>query len=331
MYIIADSNKPILSMATNSLSRDQQELYLSILDEYEKYRFLSQDEKENLILQITSTRYIDLLCDWAFKHVFGHNKDHLMMLLNDFLPEQIIDIEYDSNEVDLFKGDDKQIIMDVLCHTKDGKFIVEMQKSNSTSFRNRMVYYGTSMVSKQLKPGESYDVLTPVYVICFMDFCLWHDTNQLVYRYQLREQESHELYGRQLSIYLCELPRFAGRRDQPLTPVEEWFEILRNMRTFVKRPQEIDSRFDSIFESCRQNRLEQLEQQQYFRAMITEDEKRGIAESYREEGFREGKAEGKAETRKDDVRKLLAFGMMPEEIAKALQMPQEEVAALAGS
>lgn len=42
-----------------------------------------------------------------------------MLLLNDFLPEEIIDIEYEPNESDIFREEDKQVIMDVICHTKD--------------------------------------------------------------------------------------------------------------------------------------------------------------------------------------------------------------------
>ena len=103
-----------------------------MMDKYSRIRCLSREEKEDLILRITTSEYIDLMCDWAFKHVFGHNKDYLMMLLNDFLPVRIVgidEVQYDPNEVDTFKGDDKQVIMDVLCHTETGHIIVEMQKS----------------------------------------------------------------------------------------------------------------------------------------------------------------------------------------------------------
>ena len=283
-------------MRKTFLTPEQHELYLSILDEYEKYRSLSNDEKENLILQITSTPFINLLCDWAFKHVFGNNKQNLMMLLNDFLPEEVIDIEYDPNETDPLKGDDKQIIMDVMCHTKTGKFLVEMQRSEKEGFRNRMAYYGAGSIFKQLKKGDPYQKLVPVYVICFMNFCLSHSTNQLVYHYQIREQESGEFYGNQLSIVLCELPRFILEPDRKLSPVEEWFEILRNMSNFTARPAHVNKRFDPIFEASRQTRLVELEQQQYFRAMLTEEEKQDIATAYlkrgREEGLREGFEKG---------------------------------------
>ena len=60
------------------------------------------------------------------------------------------------------------------------------------------------------------------------------------------------------------------------------------MTTFVERPANIDKRFDSFFEACKQNRLDLSEKEQYFNAMITEHEKQGIAAAYKEEGLREG-------------------------------------------
>ena len=285
-------------MTQQQLTKEQLQHYLSILDEYEKYRSLSKEEKEDLVLQITSSTYIDLLCDWAFKHVFGHNKANLMLLLNDFLPEEIIDIEYDPNETDIFRGEDKQVIMDVICHTHDRKFLVEMQKSGSNEFRNRVVYYGAASLTRQLKPGDNYDKMVPVYVICFMSFRLVHDTDQLVYRYQLREQDSGEEYGKQLSIYFCELPRWVKTLQQAKTPVEEWFDILQNMCNFAEKPAAINSRYDPIFASCQRGRLQVKEMEQYFRAMVTEREQQGIAAFYKEEGLREGFEMGKAEIAK---------------------------------
>ena len=129
-------------MNSITLTPEQRQRYFETMDKYSRIRCLSQEEKEDLILRITSSEYIDLMCDWAFKHVFGHNKEHLMMLLNDFLPVKIVDIDeiqYDPNEVDTFKGDDKHVIMDVLCHTETEHIIVEMQKSKNNEFRNRMV------------------------------------------------------------------------------------------------------------------------------------------------------------------------------------------------
>lgn len=198
---------------------------------------------------------------------------------------------------------------------------MEMQKSNSNEFRNRMVYYGASMISRQLKPKDKYSKLKPVYVICFMNFRLLHQTDQLVYRYQIREQDSNELYGNQLSIYQCELPRFAGVPERELSPVEQWFDILQNMNNFVSRPAHLNKRFDPIFEACRQNKLGSEELEQYFNAMLTEDEIQSIGAAYKEEGFREGMEKGK----KDTARNLISLGVVLETVSKATGIPVKEL------
>ena len=172
-------------MKSSSLTAEQFAQYEAIVNEYDRYRKLSQEEKEDLIIRIATSTFIDLMCDWAFKHVFGHNEQNLMLLLNDILPEEIVHIEYEPNEIDLWKGDDKKVIMDVLCHTKDGRrFIVEMQRSDKQNLRKRLMFYGASMIHTQLHTSDSYDELMPVYVICFMNFRLQHDTDKLIYHYQ---------------------------------------------------------------------------------------------------------------------------------------------------
>lgn len=68
--------------------------------------------------------------------------------------------------------------------------------------------------------------------------------DQLVYRYALREQSTGELYGNQMSIYLCELPRLHTNQFAGLnTKVEEWFFILKNLSPFANKPEEIGKRY----------------------------------------------------------------------------------------
>ena len=325
------------------LTPEQWEKYAPVLQEMEKYRNLSEEEKEQIILQIVSSTYIDLMCDWAFKHVFGHDKESLMMLLNDFLPEKIVDLQYDDKELDLFSHDDKLVVMDVVCETENGrKILVEMQKSEKRNFRSRMLYYGAGMFYKQLKSGQDYDKLMPVYVICFMNFTLRHEQNQLVYRYEVFEESSHERYEpdkkkEQLMTWIyCELPRFAGPSNRELSPVEQWFDIIQNMRTFALNPKHVDRRFTGILEACRQNRLPDTEQLQYIRAMISEREKQEIAEVYLERGieqgkklgFDEGMEQGVEQNKKDVAKQMLARGYDVAEIAAITGLPVEVLSQL---
>ena len=47
-----------------------------------------------------------------------------------------------------------------------------------------------------------------------------------------REQVTGELYGEYISLNFCELPRLRVDSFEELSPKEEWFQLLKNMRNF---------------------------------------------------------------------------------------------------
>ena len=260
------------------------------------------------------------MCDWAFKHVFGHNENNLLLLLNDLLPEKIVSITYDPNEIDHWKGGDKNIIMDVLCHTDDDRrFVVEMQRGDKRYLKNRMLYYASSMITTQLKIGDSYGKLMPSYVICFMNFRLKHDYNKLIYRYMVRE-ESGELYGGQLNVLFCELPRLISKPHKEMTLVETWFDILRNMRTFVGKPGDYGERFRPIVENCLQTPISGEEKKHYLRSMITHEITSILSDEDREEA--------REEVRKDVARRMKSMGLPLDTITAATDLSEEQVEGL---
>ena len=321
-------------MKTQNLSPEQFAQYEAIVNEYDRYRKLSQEEKEDLIIRIATSKYIDLMCDWAFKHVFGHNEKNLMLLLNDILPEQIVHIEYEPNEVDLWKGDDKKIIMDVICHTKDGRrFIVEMQRGDRRNFRPRMLFYSAALLYTQLKVGDSYGKLMPGYVICFMNFRLKHDYDKLIYQYRLSEVSGEPYSTPSLqNIYLCELPRLAIKPGESTTPIEVWFDILQNMSNFASRPESYGDKYDSIFESSLQSPITDKDKLQYFRSMfddeicsyLSDEDKQEIAEEFYAKGIEQGIEQGI----KQVAIGMLKDGLAPEQVAKYSGLTPEQLAKL---
>ena len=88
---------------TDQMTPAQLDLYYAIVNEYEQYRSLSQPEKLQLIRGVIDKPYLDLLCDWAFKHVFGNNLDLLQMLLRDILQMDLMAQESLPNEIDKFR------------------------------------------------------------------------------------------------------------------------------------------------------------------------------------------------------------------------------------
>lgn len=298
------------------MTKEQMAQYIAILDEVERYRNLSMEEKERIVRCVLEKPYMDLRSDWAFKHVF-QDLDLLKMLLEDILPEDILTVEHLEalpNEIDKSRPDDKNIIMDVLVKTQAGEeIIVEMQRKKKKTFKNRMVYYGASKIHGQLKKRDSYAVLKPVYVICFMDYVLDHESDQLVYHYALKERTSGELYGNHLSILLCELPRLNKTSLEGLSPVESWFYILKNMRTFAGKPEDMGMRLSAVAEASMMHSLPDGDKLKYFYDMVTEEEKLDIGEAYYEDGIKKGMQIGEEKGEKIRQKKV-ALAMLADEM-----------------
>ena len=304
-------------MRKKNISKELVAQFIETINNIEKYRDLSEKEKEMIGRRLLSTKYMDLRCDWAFKHVM-QNKEVLKMLLRDFISPDIYEVEFLPNEIDRTAEDDKNIIMDVLCRTVDGRrFIVEMQKKKKKSFKNRMFYYGASMLHSQIGAGEKYGMLMPVYVICFMTFSLEHETDQLVYRYEMRESDSGELYNNLLNICLCELPRLKAKKIDGLNEIESWFYILQNLHKFAGKPEEMGSRFKPLAESALMSPLPDTNKLQYIRAMVSEEERLDIGAAYYEDGFAEAKAEA--------ARAMLKEGLPMDIIVKCTGLSVEEI------
>ncbi|MBR6345966.1 MAG: Rpn family recombination-promoting nuclease/putative transposase [Bacteroidales bacterium] len=323
----------------NALTPEQLREYRGIVDEMEKLRTLTLEEKENMITAIMSRPFMDLTCDWAFKHLMSR-PENLRLLLNDILPEEVGEIEYDPNELIRMSPEDKNVIMDVLCHSKEDPsrtFIVEMQRQDKTAFKNRMFYYGAAHIRNQLSGSESYHLLHPVYIICLMNFTTIHQADKLVYVYQMREKESGELYGNLLSIYMCELPRIKKNRLSEMSSLEQTLFIIRNIHIFASVPEDLDPRYTQWFKDARTIELQTREKQQYLRAMLTDYEKNDIATAYlergriegreegREEGRAEGRAQGEIEGRKAVARGLLELGVDIRLISASSGLSEEEL------
>ena len=139
-----------------------------------------------------------------------------------------------------------------------------------------------------------------------MDYILNHSSEQLVYRYVLKEVDSNEEYGKQLSIYLCELPRLKVKSMKGLNPVESWFYILKNLSKFAGTPEDIGERFAPVATAARTNKLPDIEQLKYLRSMVSESERLDIGKAYYKDGYEDAKL--------DDAKAMLQDGVAVEKI-----------------
>ena len=122
---------------------------------------------------------IDLTLDTAFK-IYLEDKEMLEFLLKTYIQDlKNCDIEgihflgNEENPETISNPQEKTLILDIQVALKrKGKknieiINVEIQKYVNESFSNRIIAYGSRILSKQLKKGDSYEEIPKVYCIAF--------------------------------------------------------------------------------------------------------------------------------------------------------------------
>lgn len=131
---------------------------------------MTDEEKDAYAQRLATPEYLDLTCDWAFKYLFQSHPDLLVRLLNDILQEDITSVEFRNTELTEMSSQDKRILFDLLCRTPGGTILVEMQRTSRFDQRDRLLFYGSRLVTRQVKRGDEEYVLAPVKVICIMNY-----------------------------------------------------------------------------------------------------------------------------------------------------------------
>ena len=157
--------------------------------------------------------------DFAFKKTFGtvENRVALVSLLNAILnpksPIVEVTLENPYNLQD-FK-DDKLSILDVKAVDRVGAiYDIEMQLAIFAGMVQRIVFYGCELYAGQLKAGDDYTGLHPVYSICLVNGILWPDATQVHHAFCLADRESGRTLHGMLEIHTLELARYTLRESE---------------------------------------------------------------------------------------------------------------------
>ena len=305
-----------------------------------RFSGMSDEEKDAYAQRLATPEYLDLTCDWAFKHLFHNHPDLLVMLLNDILQDNIESVEFRGTELADAMPQDKRVVFDLLCRTPDGRsFLVEMQKASRSDQRDRLFYYGARLLGSLVKPGDSKYTLSPIKVICIMNYEERHPDSpddKILYQYRTAEVETGEPFGDQISFYLLELPRIMRYTDEYDSPVAGWCRIFRNFSIFVRSRDENDARLRSLENAMRVNGLDDAQIDNYFSDMMTKEEMlpyiegaeqqgylrgkeemRPYIEGAEQQGYNRGLEEGKAEGVAQVAKALLSMGQTKETVVKA--------------
>ncbi|MFR5081077.1 MAG: Rpn family recombination-promoting nuclease/putative transposase [[Clostridium] innocuum] len=199
----------------------------------------------------------------------------------------------------------KRIIVDV--HVKDeaGRFYnLEMQTTYAgISEMMRFEFYGARALNNQLKSGEKYKDLKPVYQIIFIEKYAWNNKN-LINHYQMRneqgEEESEYPLIRRTFIHLPVINDIAKKKEiQQMDDFEQLCYLFENnaKNDILKSRERLVKVFMDKYEEM------QKDEELWSTAMaIQMGEARyryGLEDSF-EEGMKEGIIQGKAEGREED-------------------------------
>ena len=172
------------------------------------------DKKTKVVNEMMAGKYLDPKADLTFKLVFGEHKDLVMSLLNALLPlepdGQITSVEYLPTELVPENPGKKDSVVDVRCEDQQGRqFIVEMQMYWNQYFKSRVLLNASKAVVKQLKDGEGYNLIQPVYCLNLInDIGFESGPDEFYHDYAIVNVAHSDRIIEGLRFVFVELPKF---------------------------------------------------------------------------------------------------------------------------
>ncbi|MBX9742489.1 MAG: Rpn family recombination-promoting nuclease/putative transposase [Chthoniobacterales bacterium] len=269
-------------------------------------------------------RYLDPKSDFVFKKIFGQHPRLLQDFLNAILPlppDCVIEsLTYLPSENVPELASFKNSIVDVRCLDNHQRhFIVEMQLQWTSDFMKRMLFNTAATYTRQLKRGEEYEQLSPVYGVALLD-ATFSKEQEWFHHYRMTNANDGSKNLEDIQLVLIELPKLKPTSIREKRLAILWLRFLKeiNEKTEVVDPSllEVDSIKEalSLLEVASYNEAELLAYDKGWDAVSTE-------KTLLNGRYKEGKAEGKAEM----IHNLYRMGVPLEQIVTAAQLSHSEV------
>ncbi len=189
-----------------------------------------------------TSRFINPHTDFGFKYLFGREetKRFLISFLNEILKgeREITNLEFINKERLPRSYDDRTILYDVLCRSDNGEeFIVEMQRKNEGNFKDRCIYYESSLIATQGERGRDWNFsLIPVYIIVLMEFNITGEEKVMRRDVGLLDMKTHELFSDKFRMIFINLNAMEKLEGECNNNFERWIYILKNMEKLKEIP-----------------------------------------------------------------------------------------------
>lgn len=168
------------------------------------------------------------LADPVFKKIFGEYANLLIDLINALLDlkHPVVSIEYLQTELVPELILEKNTIVDVRCtDSMKRNFIVEMQITHVPNFYERVLLNAAKVYSSQLKKGDNFKDIQPVYAINIIDDITERESEGWIHHYSLRHQtlQNRSLDG--ITLIFLELAKCRKRVNFNMNdPRDRWIK-----------------------------------------------------------------------------------------------------------
>ncbi|WP_240374136.1 Rpn family recombination-promoting nuclease/putative transposase [Bacillus piscicola] len=318
--------------------------------------------KSKVLKRIPLERLMDLKVDYAFKQLFGSekNKEITVVFLNAVLQrtgkDSIKDITFSNTEAGGEYETDKQSRLDLLVVTNADEWInVEIQFTDQYNMTKRSIYYWSGVYRSQMKRKMGYRELRPVIAINLLNFDMFQQTEQFHTIFHLYEDEERFKLTDIMEFHFIEMPKLI--QDWKAEKLNPWNDVLarwllllgivdhRNGKVYediFKELEEIsmkDEKLRNVFHnweilSCTQEemlayeaRLKRVldEEAAVREAELRIQEAETRAKEAEAQGEKRGEKRGEERTKEKTARRLLAKGMEVKDIAEITELDEKRI------
>src|SRR5699024_136426 len=222
--------------------------------ERQNENYKQEGKQTKLLKRIPLDQLMDLKIDYAFKQLFGNekNKEITVIFLNAILQKtdrnQIKDIAFTNTEINQEDSDDKQSRLDLMVITDtDERINVEIQFTNQYDMIKRSIYYWSKMYTGPFGKGRGYKELRPVIAINILNFSIFNQTDCFHTSYHLYEDEHQIKLTDVMEFHFIEMDKLI--RDWKADKLDPWNSVLARWLLLLGV---VDSRNDRVYDDIYQ-------------------------------------------------------------------------------
>ena len=262
------------------------------------------DKKTKVVNEMMAGKYLDPKADLTFKLVFGEHKDLVMSLLNALLPlepdGQITSVEYLPTELVPENPGKKDSVVDVRCEDQQGRqFIVEMQMYWNQYFKSRVLLNASKAVVKQLKDGEGYNLIQPVYCLNLInDIGFESGPDEFYHDYAIVNVAHSDRIIEGLRFVFVELPKFKPESIAEKKMAVLWLRFLTEInRKTDEAPAELleNEATRKALSLVEKSAMTEAQLHAYDKFWMAVTDEAGFLEARYHRGMTEGLEKGRAE------------------------------------